>query len=391
MQRQIAIVTGANSGVGYAIVQRLAEESPLPLTVVLACRSKARAEEALENLKKHFDAKHQHKDDKSRSDKQVQFHIPDLRIELVDIGSVDSVLAFVQRIKDQFARVDYLFCNAGVLPAEGIRYSKIVTDLFTCPLDLVIRSDVLIQPKQHLTKDGIGNVFACNVFGHYMMIKGLEDQLNKTEDDPGRVIWTGSLTGEKNSYRASDWQGLESNMPYESSKWATDLLAIRLNEMWANGYSQDEIINDTVPLICSSSNNAPAKTDSSNGLEATVSSQLAARSSSPSKTTKKHIVSLSTQPGVVVSGIGNLPYWIILLRVALHYVVRFFGEPNQTLSGYHGAKSNVYVALKTPIKSLDYRSKYGSCVKSLGKEFLRVDRVSEYDESQARHIVAEME
>jgi hypothetical protein len=108
-------------------------------------------------------------------------------------------------------------------------------------------------------------------------------------------------------------------------------------------------------------------------------------------TTKKHIISLSTQPGVVASGIGGLAAWIVLLRVALHYVVRVFGERNQTISGHHGAHSNVYVALKQPITKLDYRNKYGSCVRNFGQEFLKVEKVVEYERGQAEFVVGKLE
>lgn len=55
-------------------------------------------------------------------------------------------------------------------------WGKIVKDMFQAPMSLVTRSDVLLQPKQHLTEDGIGNVLACNVFGHYLMVSWEETQ-----------------------------------------------------------------------------------------------------------------------------------------------------------------------------------------------------------------------
>ena len=50
-------------------------------------------------------------------------------------------------------------------------WGKILTDMFKAPMDLVKRSDVLVQPRQYLTEDGVGNVLACNVFGHYLMVR----------------------------------------------------------------------------------------------------------------------------------------------------------------------------------------------------------------------------
>ncbi|KAF9113069.1 hypothetical protein BGX27_002274 [Mortierella sp. AM989] len=378
VKRRVAVVTGANTGVGYAIVQRLVQQSPFPLTVILACRNKNRAQEALNSLEKYFaDLR------KKQQHAEKPYHHPELKIELVDVGSVTSVLAFNQRIKAQFPEVDYLFCNAGILPSAGIMWSRVLLDMFRAPMDLVIRSDVLVQPKQHLTEDGIGNVLACNVFGHYLM--GLEDQLNKTEEDPGRVIWTSSITGERSCFRDDDWQGLEAEQPYESSKWVADLLSIRLNEIWAGA---DNINSGT-----------SSSTESINNKDDSIASRRVTRSASKAaldtpnngSRSKKNIISITTHPGVVASGIGGLAAWIVMLRIALHYVLRLCGEPNQNITAYHGANSNVYSALKEPVEKIDYRSKYGSQIRPLGGEVLHVVKVAEYEDSQATLVVNEME
>ncbi|KAF9207317.1 hypothetical protein BGZ49_000732 [Haplosporangium sp. Z 27] len=390
VERRVAIVTGANTGVGYAIVQRLVVESPFPLTVILACRNKNRAQEALKSLEIYFDKlqeKHKRQLQQDQHDEKATktFFYPELKIELVDVGSAASVLAFNQRIKDQFSKVDYLFCNAGVLPSAGLMWSKLALDIFRCPMELVIRSDVLIQPKQHLTEDGVGNVLACNVFGHYLMIKGLEDQLNKTEEDPGRVIWTSSITGEKACFKIEDWQGLEAEQPYESSKWVADLLAIRLNDIWAG--------NTTSGTSSATESDNTKKEDTVTTRRVTRSTSKAALTTddSSSPNAKKNIVSIITHPGVVASGIGGLALWIVTLRIALHYALRLCGEPNQNISAYHGANSNVYAALKTPVEKLDRRSKYGSHIRRLGGEVLHVDKVVEYEDSQAMFVVDELE
>ncbi|OAQ23898.1 NAD(P)-binding protein [Linnemannia elongata AG-77] len=391
IERKVAIVTGANSGVGYSIVQRLVDESPFPLTIILACRNKARAQEALTSLQLHFTSS----SNSSSKTRTTPFHAPELKIELVDVGSATSVLAFNARILAQHSRVDFLFCNAGILPSAGLMWGKILTDMFKAPMDLVTRSDVLVQPKQYLTEGGVGNVLACNVFGHYLMIKGLEDVLSRTEEDPGRVIWTSSMTAEKASFRMDDWQGLEAVQPYESSKWVTDLLAIRLNEEWAGSSDEDmasvHSVGGDASLVASSSGSETSGT-STPTRRVTRSTSKSALTSNPTTTTpKKHIISLSTQPGVVASGIGGLAAWIVLLRIALHYAVRLMGERNQTITGHHGAQSNVYVALKQPVGKLDYRNKYGSCVKNFGQEFLKVERVVEYERGQAEIVVGRLE
>ncbi|KAG9321067.1 hypothetical protein KVV02_000681 [Mortierella alpina] len=397
-ERRVAIVTGSNAGVGYAIVQRLVRESPEPLTVILACRNKTRAHEALVSLELYFQrlqkdheqhrqCNNTHKQDDSRS----FFHYPELRIELVDVGSVASVLAFNRRILEQYGRVDYLFCNAGILPSTGLLWGKLALDFVTKPKTLFTRSDVLVQPKQHLTDDGLGNVLACNVFGHYLMIKGLEDLLSRTEDDPGRVIWTSSMTAEKACFDLQDWQGLESVQPYESSKWVTDLVAIRLNDVWSGRISSadEKPSSDSASSSASESNITQSNTTASRRV--TRSSSKKALEPPVCNPPKKHIISITTHPGVVASGIGGLAFWIVLLRIGAHYLVRLIGEASQTITSYHGALSNSYVALKTPVDKLDPRSRYGSCVKPLGQEFLEVKKVLEYEEGQAKVVMDEFE
>jgi len=81
-----------------------------------------------------------------------------------------------------------------------------------------------------------------------------------------------------------------------------------------------------------------------------------------------------------------------MLRIALHYFVRVCGEKNQTITGYHGAHPNVYVALApNPRTTLDYHNKYGSQVERFGKEILKVETIVEYDRGQAEIVVDELE
>lgn len=78
-QRTVAIITGANTGVGYGIVQRLLEKD-CSIKIVMACRNFSRAKHAQSSLLE-------------------QFPFADIDIELVDLNSVRSVLAFCASIK----------------------------------------------------------------------------------------------------------------------------------------------------------------------------------------------------------------------------------------------------------------------------------------------------
>ncbi len=94
---RIAIVTGANNGVGYETTAALAR---LRFTVIMACRSLARAEQAEERLLE-----------------RVPGAVLDL-IEL-DLSRWASVRAFAETFKERYGRLDLLINNAGVLDYSG--------------------------------------------------------------------------------------------------------------------------------------------------------------------------------------------------------------------------------------------------------------------------------
>lgn len=79
---KVAIVTGANSGVGFGICQRLLETEDDNLTLIMACRNFKRATAAKEKLVSQFPFAH-------------------ISIELVDVSKMTSVFAFCRSIKEK--------------------------------------------------------------------------------------------------------------------------------------------------------------------------------------------------------------------------------------------------------------------------------------------------
>ncbi|PIN25426.1 Dehydrogenases with different specificities (related to short-chain alcohol dehydrogenases) [Handroanthus impetiginosus] len=86
----VAIVTGANKGIGFALVKQLAK---LGLTVVLTARNTIRGVEALESLKSEG----------------LHVHFFSL-----DVSDPNSIQAFVSRFQEAFGVVDILINNAAV-------------------------------------------------------------------------------------------------------------------------------------------------------------------------------------------------------------------------------------------------------------------------------------
>ncbi|KAA3480095.1 (+)-neomenthol dehydrogenase [Gossypium australe] len=87
----VAVVTGANKGIGLAVVKRFAE---LGLTVVLTARDEERGKKATEKLREEG--------------------LDNVRFFALDVSKPASVKTFVSWVETTFGRLDILVNNAGV-------------------------------------------------------------------------------------------------------------------------------------------------------------------------------------------------------------------------------------------------------------------------------------
>jgi NAD(P)-dependent dehydrogenase (short-subunit alcohol dehydrogenase family) len=95
---RIAIVTGANSGLGLVTARELARHGA---SVVLACRNTAKGESALG---------------------EIEAAVPDARLELaaLDLSSLESVKSFAEQYLANHDGLDLLIANAGLMaPPRG--------------------------------------------------------------------------------------------------------------------------------------------------------------------------------------------------------------------------------------------------------------------------------
>lgn len=90
-QNRVALVTGANRGIGFEITRQLAREG---LTVVMSARDEEKGREAQKRL--------------SKPPLDVQF-------TLLDVTDATSIQAAMGRIEATFGRLDVLVNNAGIL------------------------------------------------------------------------------------------------------------------------------------------------------------------------------------------------------------------------------------------------------------------------------------
>ena len=115
---KVAVVTGANSGVGFETALELAR---CGATTILACRSASRGEAALQRINRNV----------ARSEVDL--------IQL-DLGDLDSVEEFVHRFRQVHGKLDLLVNNAGIMATP-----------------------------YRTTKDGFESQFGTNHLGHFAL------------------------------------------------------------------------------------------------------------------------------------------------------------------------------------------------------------------------------
>lgn len=93
MTGKICVVTGANSGLGFAATKALAAKGA---HVIMACRNAERGEKARLKIQEATDNPH-------------------LVLELVDLSRMDDVRDFCQRLQEKYTHLDVLINNAGAL------------------------------------------------------------------------------------------------------------------------------------------------------------------------------------------------------------------------------------------------------------------------------------
>lgn len=90
-KKRVALVTGANRGIGFEIAKKLAAQK---ITVLIGARDQENGVKAQELLRQHE---------------------LDVHFILLDVTEVMSIQAAVGRIKDEFRRLDILVNNAGIM------------------------------------------------------------------------------------------------------------------------------------------------------------------------------------------------------------------------------------------------------------------------------------
>lgn len=177
-QGRVAIVTGANTGLGYETALGLAQKEA---TVVLACRSQDKAEKAKADILKK---------------------VPNAAIDilLIDLSKLSSVREAASNFLSKYDRLDLLINNAGVM-----------------------------MPPYTKTEDGFELQMGVNYFSHFLLTGLLLDTLEKTPNS--RIVTLSSIAHRQGQINFDDLhceQDYNRQQAYADSKLACTIFNYEL-------------------------------------------------------------------------------------------------------------------------------------------------------------------
>jgi NAD(P)-dependent dehydrogenase (short-subunit alcohol dehydrogenase family) len=180
LSEKLAIVTGANSGLGFGLARRL---SAAGAEVVMAIRNRAKGEAAIE---------------------KIRATVPEakLTIKSLDLSSLSAVAALGEQLNAEGRPIDILINNAGVMT----------------------------PPKRDTTADGFELQFGSNHLGHFALTAHLLPLLRAAKGP--RVVSLSSLAARRGSIHFDDLQFEKSYAPmsaYGQSKLAVLMFALELD------------------------------------------------------------------------------------------------------------------------------------------------------------------
>lgn len=145
-RRRVAVITGSNTGIGLASATQLVLNHDID--VILACRSRSKAETAAETINDAAAA--------AKVSAKAHFLHP------CDLSSFESVRQFANAFQEKYDTLDILVCNAGVNNTTEGR-----------------------------TADDLELIFQSNILGHFLLTKSLFEMF--PDNGEGRVVTLSSV------------------------------------------------------------------------------------------------------------------------------------------------------------------------------------------------------
>ena len=176
MDRRVAVVTGANKGIGLEIARQLAREG---ITVFIGARDEERGRAAAEKLTAEgLDAR-------------------PLRLDVTDDASVAAAASFVEQ---NAGRLDILVNNAGVAIDDG--------------------------PPSRVSIDALRRTYETNVFGVVRTTQAMLPLLRRS--DAGRIVNLSSGLGSLTQNSDPSWEFASVKyLAYNSSKTAVNAITVQ--------------------------------------------------------------------------------------------------------------------------------------------------------------------
>ena len=178
-ENSLAIVTGSNQGIGFHVARGLLR---VGYSVVLACRSREKAEQAMEQL-------------------QLEFSEDRLIFMELDLTNFESVRNFAKQFCSRFTNLNLLINNAGIMDTVGTK-----------------------------TSTGLEIQFATNHLGHFLLTSLLLPFI--VNDSRCRVVSLGSVAHKRAEIHFEDITCFDSggaSQAYAQSKLACLMFSDELN------------------------------------------------------------------------------------------------------------------------------------------------------------------
>ncbi|KAH7161382.1 hypothetical protein EDB81DRAFT_643875 [Dactylonectria macrodidyma] len=330
-EQHFVLITGANSGIGLSIGERLIDEFLATrsltshLILLPTTRSKSKSLQTIRALRAFAQKAAQTSTTlKSRIGSQYRWedtvgriHVLSLQLDLCDLR---GVYAFADRLVHEPVSNPEGLQNEYLTNVHIPRLDSVVglTQSVTWPTFKKALPTCILNERpeyNYPAKPLLGEVFSACIFGHYILAHELLPLLSRRSETetPGRIIWSSSLEAVRDVLDLSDIQCFNGKGPYESSKRLTDALSLTATMPSSQPYS--------IPFL--------------------TIDDLKEAEAKPVRP-KFYL----THPGIVASTLFPVPWFLVWAYTLALVIARWVGSPWHPVDPYTSSVSAAWVVLQ---------------------------------------------